>query len=313
MRFQIRLLKSERFGKIIRRAGTRRAGRDDAVIVLFRGKLLRLAALCSSSADAFDGNAGFADNRCDLRHHRGCGDADVVFGSGTVQRVELHLVRLNLADILQETFCGFCRVVDAFRDEDFQPHLRTGNLAEFDHGVRNGTDCQAFRRTVHFLKLLFIGAVERGNDQVDGGAFAADFGIHQRHAFCQKADFDVRIFFLDVRNNRPDPGMKQRLAGSGEGEKVDVRMTVQRLVDLFQRQFGREIFLALGGLIGGFPALAVNAVHRAGFVRNQVDTERNAEPSGRNRTEDAGLLCGIHEISPSISVEIFLFCVYNIA
>ena len=107
--------------------------------------------------------------------------------------------------------------------------------------------------------------------------------------------------------------MEQRFAGSGKGEEVDVRMTVQRLINLFQRKRGRKVFLALGGLIGGFPALAVDAVHRAGLIRDQVDAERNAEPSGRNRTEDAGSLCGIHEISPSISVEIFPFRVYNIA
>ena len=156
MRFQIRLLKSERLGKVVRRAGTRRAGGDDAVIVLFCGKLLRLAALCGASADAFDGNAGFADNRSDLRHHRGRGDSDIVFGPGTVQSVELHLVRLNLADVTQEAFRGFNRVVDSFRNEDFQPHLRTGNLAELDNGVRNGADCQALCRTVHLLKLFLV-------------------------------------------------------------------------------------------------------------------------------------------------------------
>jgi hypothetical protein len=70
-------------------------------------------------------------------------------------------------------------------------------------------------------------------------------------------------------------------------EIEDVRVPV-RLIAAAGR-IGGGILSALQGKIGGIAAFAIHATERAGFGRNQVHAQRNAQTPGMDRTEEISI------------------------
>jgi len=89
-----------------------------------------------------------------------------------------------------------------------------------------------------------------------------------------------------VPDDFADSGVKRRFADAGKCEVIDFRMLRELRVDFGDYGFRRIVFLPDRRQVRGRAAFAVNAVEGAGFEGEQINSEGQSEPAGRDRPED---------------------------
>jgi len=156
---------------------------------------------------------------------------------------------------------------------------------EVDDPFHHAFQSNPRRLTVDSVKFLVIGAVQRGNDQIDGRNLLHKLFLIQKRCIRQQTDFQLGMRLPDMADDRADAGMQSRFADAGKSHIVDFLMFCQNFFQLLNHLRSRKIFPALAGQIGGRPAFAVDTVHRTGLIRQQINAERKPEPAGRNRSE----------------------------